>query len=394
MRNKEDLKYLAKKFLEGTASAEEKAALDHWYSSGLAEAAEEELVFTAEPEDAEAIKNRLYGNIAQKLLVPAREKPVVVKLWPKIAVAAGLFFVAGLALYFYLGSGNFDAEKRLAGAKMITAGMNTAVLTLANGERLNLSGSKTGLVINASGLAYNDGDSLAGDGAAELKAASELTVSTPKGGQYQVVLPDGTKIWLNAASALKFPARFDGLKARRVELTGEAYFEVAKAKDQSAPKTRRWPFIVTSGKQEVEVLGTHFNINAYTEDGNIKTTLFEGSVRVSLNGLVAGKGAAATLSPGQQASVSNQEVKVSPADTEEALAWRNGFFKFNSESIPSVMRKLSRWYNVEVVYEGETSPGRIIGTISRNKNIKEVLEMLEETKLVTFKVEGRKVIVK
>lgn len=393
MRNKEELKYLAKKFLEGTASAEEKAALDHWYSSGLAEAAEEELVFTAEPEDAEAIKNRMYRNIAHKLLVPAREKPAVVKLWPKIAVATSLFFVAGLALYFYLSSGNLNAEKRLAAAKMINAGTNTAVLTLANGERVNLSGSKTGLVINASGLAYNDGDSLAGDGAAELKAASELTVSTPKGGQYQVVLPDGTKIWLNAASALKFPARFDGLKARRVELTGEAYFEVAKAKHQSAPKTRRLTFIVASGKQEVEVLGTHFNINAYAEEDKIETTLFEGSVRVSLNGL-AGKGAVAMLSPGQQASVSNQEVKVSTADTEEALAWRNGFFKFNSESIPSVMRKLSRWYNVEVAYEGEISRGRIIGTISRNKNIKEVLEMLEETKLVTFKVEGRKVIVK
>ncbi|SMC48829.1 FecR family protein [Pedobacter africanus] len=393
MRNKEDLKYLAKKFLEGTASAEEKAALNHWYTSGLAEGPEEELVFTTEPEDAKAIKTRLYQNIRQKLMMPAGKKTAVAKLWPKIAVAASLFFVAGMALYFFLAHKNFDTERRFADAKMISAGTNTAVLTLANGQKVNLSGSKTALVINASGVSYSDGDSLGGNRRAEWKASSELTVSTPKGGQYQVVLPDGTKIWLNAASVLKFPARFDGVNARRVELTGEAYFEVAKIEAKLAGKVRHSPFIVATGEQEVEVLGTHFNINAYTEEGSIRTTLFEGSVRVSLGGLNR-MGRTALLRPGQQAMVSNQEIAVNPADIEEALAWRNGFFKFNRESIPSVMRKLSRWYNVEVVYEAEISKGRIIGTISRSKNIKEVLEMLEETKLVTFKVEGRKVIVR
>ena len=393
--NKEEAKRIAKKFLDGSASAEEKAALDQWYTANLEDA--EEVVFTAEPEDAGAVKERLYKNIRQKLN-ETPEVPAVrrIKLWPKIAAAAAIFLAVGTAVYFYSNYANFRTESRLADTKVILPGTNGAILTLANGKTINLSKAKTGIVITTSGLTYTDGDSLTAGRNDDLIDKRQMSISTPKGGQYQVLLPDGTKVWLNAASSLKVPAGFADPKSagRRVELRGEAYFEVARvmrSAGQRGKHAEKLSFVVATDKQEVQVLGTHFNISSYADESSVKTTLFEGSVRVSVSGLVQGT---VLLSPGQQAVLAGQDIKVSQADLEEALAWKNGFFKFNSEPVQSVMRKLSRWYNVDVIYEGEISKDRVNGTISRNKNINEVLEMLEGTKLVKFKVEGRKVIVR
>lgn len=186
-------------------------------------------------------------------------------------------------------------------------------------------------------------------------------------------------VTLNAASSLKFPASFTGLANRKVELSGEAYFEVAKDK--------KHPFIVQSGSQEVEVLGTHFNVNTYPDEKAAKTTLLEGSVKVSANGN------AHLLIPGQQSILTNNTVDIVTANIKETMAWKNGYFRFNDDRIDEIMPLLSRWYDVEVNYEGKISDERFSGTISRYKNINEVLAMLSYSNAVKFKIEGRRITV-
>ena len=210
------------------------------------------------------------------------------------------------------------------------------------------------------------------------------TVSTPRGGQYEVILPDGTQVWLNAASSLKFPTAFIG-KERNVELTGEAYFEVSKNKAM--------PFHVSAAGQVIEVLGTHFNVNAYTDETLLKTTLLEGSVKVN-------KGISfATLKPGQQSTINNNEItpviKIAEVtDADEVMAWKDGKFYFNNADIKTVMRQIGRWYNVDIEYAGKI-PGNdgFTGTFSRNMTASKALKILAFSG-VDFKIEGRKIIVK
>jgi len=383
--NKEDVRDLAKKFLDGTATVEEKRKLHDWSAFPVEDG--EELVFTSKPESADEVKSRLYNNIQQHIdpkAVPLIHKSI---RWRGIAaVAAVLILVTGTALFFFSNDIKSWNGNDLADARHIAVGKNTAVLTLANGREINLSAAVNGRLTEEAGVFISktaDGQLVyeMNKGAATGVNKDLLnSVSTPKGGQYQVVLPDGTKVWLNAASSIKFPTVFANLNQRSVYLTGEAYFEVAKDKQH--------PFIVQTDKQEVEVLGTHFNISAYEDEIGTKTTLLEGSIRI-----LSGK-ESAILKPGQQAMQRNNGLEVFNADTEEAIAWKNGYFKFNSEPLSSIMRKLARWYDVDVVYEGEVSNDRLGGTISRYKNVGDVLEMLESTKLVKFKVEGRKIIVK
>jgi transmembrane sensor len=389
--NQEEIKHLAEKFLNGTATPEEKEVLHSWYVPHPEGA--EELVFTSKPEDADVIKSRLYTQIQGRLSTTTKVAVArKVKLWKRLATVAAVFLVAGIAIQFYMNYANFRTERRIADTKLLLAGTNRATLTLANGKTINLNDAKTGVVIDANSLKYNDGTVIPEvdpSGQYGERFRNDIKVSTPKGGQYQVILPDGTRAWLNAASSLKFPSSFAKLDLRKVELIGEAYFEVAK--------DGAHPFIVATDKQQVEVLGTHFNINSYADEPGTRTTLLEGAVRVSTaqtNSPVNRKSDIANLLPGQQSVVTGSVVKIIPADTEEAIAWKNGYFKFNSEPISSIMRKLSRWYDVEVVYEGEVSKDKFGGTISRYKNVGEVLDMLESTKLVKFKVEGRKIIVR
>ncbi|WP_316817270.1 FecR family protein [Pedobacter nyackensis] len=391
--NKEEATGLAKKFLEGKATSEEKKQLHGW--SALTNDEEAEVVFTSEPENAEQVKSRLFERIQAKIDFdgsPVHYKNIGSRLWYRIATAAAILLVAGSSMYFYTTGTVGFFKDNLADGRNITAGKNTAVLTLANGRQIDLSAALNGQLVKEPGLSITK----AADGQLvyEIKGRTGTagddghlnTVSTPKGGQYKVVLPDGSKVWLNAASSISFPSVFSGLSHRKVQLNGEAYFEVKKDKSH--------PFVVQAGQQKIEVLGTHFNVNAYTDEHRIKTTLLEGSVRVGFVAPAQTVPVFGILKPGQQSILADGAMNIIPADTEEALAWKNGYFKFNSESISSIMRKLSRWYDVEVVYEGELSKDRFGGTISRNKNVADVLEMLESTKLVTFKVEGRKIIVK
>jgi len=217
--------------------------------------------------------------------------------------------------------------------------------------------------------------------ASDARPLAFNTISTPKGGIYQVNLPDGTKVWLNAASSIKFPTTFAQLSQRKVELEGEAYFEVAKNK--------KVPFVVSTSGQQVQVLGTHFNISSYSDEGELKTTLLEGSVKVVAANTIV-------LKPGQQSNLKRNGsggLKVSTANIAQVMAWKNGFFHFEKENLHEVMRQLSRWYDIEVIYEVDRHDDEFMGDIPRGIKLSEALKILsfEGTQ---FRIEGRKLIVK
>lgn len=332
--------------------------------------------------DAENALQQVRKRIVGKQKV---EKVKVVSYWSRIAAAAIFIVIGAFSLFYFnrLNTHNADAISYLEDVK---PGTNNAVLVLPNGKSINLSEAKSGVVIDQRKLAYNDGTEI--NGVNGVKTTSELnTLSIPKGGQYQVVLPDGTHVWLNAASSLKFPSAFKSTK-RSVELIGEAYFEVAKSKTQ--------PFVVVTNNQEVEVLGTHFNLNSYTDEKCTRTTLLEGSVRVSLFGLKGLKSPAnfIKLVPGQQSVNHNHSLEVIAVDTETVVDWKNGDFIFKRENLSQIMRKVARWYDVEVVYDSNVDLNQTFsGQVSRSKNISEILKGLQFTGRIKFRIQNKTVTV-
>jgi len=307
---------------------------------------------------------------------------------PWMAAAAILLMMLAAGLIFFKSEHLQVIKTNIAYKKQdILPGGNKAILTLPSGERVELTDSTINQLANqaggsiikaANGILVYKANSLVGN--SETGEAIFNTISTPRGGQYQVILPDGTHVWLNAASSLKFPAAFKG-KKRLVGLSGEAYFEVAKNKEM--------PFIVHTESQEVEVLGTHFNINSYADEASTKTTLLEGSVKVTAQGNQK------VLTPGDQAQISKniKAIKVVPVSLEEAVAWKNGYFVFNDEKLESIMHRVSRWYDVDYEFEGKQGNLSFLGVIERTKNISSLLKVLESTGNVHFKIEGRKIIV-
>jgi transmembrane sensor len=307
----------------------------------------------------------------------------------KYVAAAVLLIALSSILYFGI-IGRHQPLGRLSAElekNDIAPGGNKAILALVNGRRINLSNTKSGVIIGASRLRYNDGTDLSGlPVPAESAINHENTMITPAGGQYQVILPDGTKVWLNAVSSLKFPTTFANLKERTVQLTGEAYFEVSKDKAH--------PFIVKTALQNVRVLGTHFNISSYSDEPATVTTLIEGSVSVRHAGGNTHQGAV-VIKPGQQSSIlSGRKIDVKEADLESVMAWKNGDFIFEQDNLSAAMRKIARWYNVDVIYDPSVPTGLVLGGwVSRSKNISAILEIMESTGKVHFKIEGRRVIV-
>jgi transmembrane sensor len=303
-----------------------------------------------------------------------------------IAASVAVLFIIGA--YFYKSKEKQPTKQAKAVVKPITPGGNKAVLTLADGSKIVLDDAKDGVLASQGSVKVQktaDGQLVytfpeTSEGELDRKAAAAVynTIETPAGGSYQVMLPDGTRVWLNAASSLRFPALFKG-KVREVNLTGEAYFEVAKNKNM--------PFKVITNDNVVEVLGTHFNVNSYPDEGASKTTLVEGSVKVRY------RNKSVLLSPGQQSRLGVDEIKVVDADVEQIIAWKEGFFLFRNEDLESIMRKISRWYDIEIMYAGRIPNTRLGGKISRSKDIHEVLKVLELTNAIRFKVEGRRVII-
>ena len=204
------------------------------------------------------------------------------------------------------------------------------------------------------------------------------TITTPRGGQYQVVLPDGSMVLLNAGSSLTYPTLFTGAE-RKVELTGEAYFEVAH--------NPAMPFRVCSKGQVVEVLGTHFNINAYDDEPGIKTTLLQGKVKVT----ATVKKQTLILQPGEQAFLGISAFNEHDVDVDQAVAWKNGLFMFDGDDIQQVMRSISRWYDVDVTYKGAAPADLFSGSVSKFSNVSEVLNTLQATGKVHFSIEGKNI---
>lgn len=316
---------------------------------------------------------------------PVTGKQIGMNSWKRVAAAAAIIIVIAGAFFFY----NQTSKKngQLAGNKPtvtdIIPGGNKAVLTLADGSVVVLDNAQNGTLSqqgNTKVLKLDDGQ-LAYNTSGNTTEVLYNTISTPRGGQYRMTLSDGSKVWLNAASSIKFPVAFVGSE-RKVEMTGEAYFEVAN--------NTAMPFKVNvAGKQEVEVLGTHFNINAYSDEATINTTLLEGKVKVSMPGV-----SNVTLKPGQQTVVTNDIKLNTNIDMEEIMAWKNGKFVFQGLDIQSVMRQVSKWYNVDVEYKGPITKEEFVGIISRNVNVSEIIRMLEQTGAVKLEVEGSKIIVK
>lgn len=379
--NETEFLELLKRHQNGTLSIEDKDKLDAWYlhkaTNSNKQLSEYELA-----DSYEHLKSRL----------PLIQQTKVINLWPRIAVAASIALLLGTGIFYFTKS-EVGVEQEnspvVEKSKEIAPGGNRGILTLSNGKQIILSEISSKDIIakedqdevtikmDANGLITYVINPNAE--ASKEDANSFNTLSTPTGGQYNIVLADGTKVFLNAVSSIKYPTQFNG-DQRIVELEGEAYFEVAKNKSK--------PFLVKSANQTIEVLGTHFNVHAYNNESVIKTTLLEGSVAVS------SKNQKAILKPGQQANVSesSSKIAVKEVDTEAAIAWKNGRFKFDNADLKSVMKQLERWYGIKVEYRGDVSDVRFNGGTFRNKNLSEVLKVLELNN-IKFKVEGKTIIV-
>ncbi|WP_316812304.1 FecR family protein [Pedobacter heparinus] len=333
----------------------------------------------AVPEDAlDATKKQTILNyIHNYQLLQASHHPKKARLLPKlVAIAAAVALIIS-GIWFYTGNPVVNRNSETANQNDIKPGKNTATITLPDGSRMQLSESKTGVVIDANQIKYIDGTPFE-TGRDDEQTGTQLsgltTISTPRGGTYQVALPDGTKVFLNADSKLEF-ANQTFNKDRRVKLTGEAYFIVVH-------QSKR-PFRVESAGQTVEDIGTEFNINAYPDEKITKTTLVEGSA--SVNNVV--------LKPNQQSTLRGKTLKVEEVDAELAMAWKNNQIIFEKEDIRYIMRMISRWYNVEIAYHGELPSTTFSGGVSRFANVSEVLRPIESTGEVKFKIDGRKIIV-
>lgn len=383
--------HLLKKYLMNLCTPEEMEELYTYlqqadWDKALVENIQQEFL-NGEADQKHKISDHADVRIRKELEAYARKTKR--KSWYMSRKVQMLYMAAALVLIiifigFYKGSiedRNVQATKIEQSEQDIVAGGNRAFLTLADGSKIILDEAKQGIL-------SQQGNSIikkTSDGQIVYESVDEVTdfsavntITTPFGGQYQIVLPDGTKVWLNAASSLTFPAVFDR-NERRVELTGEGYFEVAK-KDGI-------PFKVFSENQSVEVLGTHFNINAYSDEKIVKTTLLEGSIKVSHLATHRSR----ILTPGQQSRI-DQNIYVVHTIPADEVAWKDGYFKFNRADIKTVMNQLSRWYNVDVEFQGEITNDVFQGRIKRNKTLFQVLEILKLGN-VNLNIEGRKIIV-
>jgi transmembrane sensor len=378
---------IIQKYNKGTATNEEIEFLENYYN---AFELNDDLVTNENEADYQDVKQSIKNKIDQRIAHQDTSKTINIRSWwLKYAAVAVILISTSIGLYFIVKPGN-KKNQQINAAQLILPGGNKAMLTLSNGTRILLDDARNGKIANQSNVsitktngnqivyAVASGSNSAGD----QQEAYHLqnTISTPNGGQYALVLPDGTKVMLNAASSLTYPASFHG-KERLVQLDGEAYFEVAKNKDM--------PFKVKSGTQTVEVLGTHFNINAYPDEASIKTTLLEGSVKIS-------SGTNSTLIvPGQQAAVSTRGaagILKYAVDVDKETAWKNGLFEFQNDDLKSIMRQVARWYDVKVIYADNLSNEKFIGEISRTSNLSDVFKILELNN-VHFEVEGKTVTV-
>lgn len=307
--------------------------------------------------------------------------------WRRYAGAAAavlLLVLSGAAFFLFNRSGGSKPDQATVAPQVsneLLPGGNKAVLKLADGTTILLDSAKGGLLSKqgaANVVKLEDGQLAYNTSGGNDQKPLYNTIETPNGGQYAVVLSDGTKVWLNATSTLRFPATFTEGE-RRVTLTGEAYFEVVHNSD--------YPFIVAAGNAEIKDIGTAFNINSYPDEPAMQVTLTEGLASVSAGGKEV------QLKPGKVAALTGQDIRLADADVQSAVAWKNGLFQFKNASIESIMRQVARWYDVEVAYDG-TITQLFSGAIYRNSKASEVFKILEKGGNVQFVITGKKIVVK
>lgn len=374
------LSELSDKWLKGTLNPDELAMLEAWYNS----ASKQNVEWTAGDVDENELEGRLFDQISSSI---SEEKPVRYFFNKALAykIAAAVIIALGVSFIYQSYIKTQPAEKLAVVNKPEVKqpdDYNKAVLILANGQTVELDAAENGVLAQEGGTSIQktgDGELLY-DETGTSRNDSEVginTITTPKGGQYHISLPDGSKIWLNALSSLKFPTAFKGAK-RVVELTGEAYFEIAKDKTKA--------FLVKMPNETtIEVLGTHFNIAAYPNERSINATLLEGSIDIQKGNFKK------MLVPGQMAEVTDK-IQLHQVNAEDAISWKNGLFRFDKDNVSTVMHELERWYGVEVSYNNGIPDNEITGYISRSAKLNEVLHMLELSDVKT-KQQGNKIIV-
>jgi transmembrane sensor len=338
-------------------------------------------------EEKQIVHNRIWQRLKQSRNLPIKKSKNYT--WLKVAAILLVTLSIGIGFVKYRHNSTQQAFSKITPVTkqtQILPGSNKAFLTTADGKTITLTDAKNGQLATQAGIQVNktkDGMlvyQVAGTNSPQTDPGAVNIITTPRGGQYMVILADGTKVWLNSVSSLRYPVAFNG-DTRSVELTGEGYFEVAKNKQK--------PFIVKANGNNVEVLGTHFDISAYSDDKAVTTTLLEGSVRLT-------KGAVTTmLTPGQKGvSVNGRaDINVQDADTEQAIAWKNGLFFFKNTDIRTIMKQASRWYDVDVDFLDNLKDKEFGGKLSKYKDISELMHNLELTGTIHFKVEGRRITV-
>lgn len=368
---KDKLNKLIGSYLDGTCSdRERKAVNDHF----LRYLTRDEATPTQEQLD------RSYRDIYESLRpVVSQSSQKTVKTLTKriLPYAAAVVLLLGIGTFFFLYNNQNPSKIPLSTSRseQILPGGNRATLLLDGGKTIELDNEQKGIMMADGKVRYTDGSQLVGRNS-DI-SSRQYTVLTPKGGTYQLRLPDGTNIWLNADTRISYTADLEKTKAREVQLEGEAYFEVAKDAHR--------PFVVTTTREKVTVLGTQFNVNSYRDETTGRTTLVEGSVLINGN---------TVLKPGQQAVVDQTgRLRLATVNASKVAAWKNGKFIFESEPLESVMKKIGRWYDVEPVYKGTVSDRTFSGTLSRFEDIQKLLNKITYTSDVRFKLEGRRVIV-
>ncbi len=415
----ERISRLLYKHLRGTLSEAEEAELTAWAAADPANRALLERVGDGERFDADL---RAWYALPRKSVaddprldaeITAHERGSKVRRlrpWLPYAAAAAILLAVGWLLLVDSRESSVDG---LAATEILPGG-NRATLTLADGRVINLDEAQTGIIVGAEDITYTDGSALA----AVIPSAAEeslpnpgdapvmLSLTTPKGGTYQITLPDGSKAWLNSASMLKYPSRFSG-DSREVILEGEAYFDIQPQVGRVGANpegligdTNHSPFSVQTANQVVNVLGTEFNISAYADDPETKTTLVTGKVRVDVEPVPTRREAnkhsphkGVTLTPGQQATTRGAATTINTVDIDQHTAWKSGKFSFEGKSFEQVMRELARWYDLEVVYEGDIPQETFFGDAYRNTNLSVVLGALQSAE-IDYRIEqGRKLII-
>lgn len=367
--SRQEIELLAEKKLAGTISPLEEAMLDGW----VQRAAPSEMRWRGEDKDEEAFRARLLARIRKDAAIGQPTRRIRIFMVAAAAAAAAVLLVIGAGLAY-----RYIAEKKgtlntlaAAGEKIrdLPPGHNGAILTLGNGQKIVLDSASNGSVavqgplrlVKSNGvLAYEKSPDVG-----EHSGAGMInTMATPRGREFEIVLSDGTRVWLNAASSITYPSVFKG-EVRKVSITGEAYFEVAK--------DEKHPFIVSVDGAEIAVLGTHFDVMAYSDERSVKTTLLEGSVKVTR------ASQAMIILPGQQASFPRHTtgINLKTVDALQSVAWVKGKLSLDNLDVRAVMRQVSRWYNVDVEFEGPVPEERFWGVINRNLNLSSVLNVMK-----------------